>query len=119
MYRTEQIKKIFVANDLSGFDWATILNSLNFGDIQIINEVLMYRYDGGYSSKGFFSYKKSLGLNIFQALLHYIPFTKWFIKNFGIKKFLKNLDLFILLNLEGFFYFGVDTVRKIGLFKNK
>ncbi len=119
MYRTEQIKKIFVANDLSGFDWATILNSLNFGDIQIINEVLMYRYDGGYSSKGFFSYKKSLGLNIFQALLHYIPFTKWFIKNFGIKKFLKNFDLFILLNLEGFFYFGVDTVRKIGLFKNK
>jgi hypothetical protein len=73
----------------------------------------MHRYDGGYSSKGFFNYKKSLGLNFFQALFHYIPFTKLFIKKFGIAMFFKNLDLFILLNLEGFFYFGVDVIRKI------
>ena len=79
----------------------------------------MYRYDGGYSSKGFFNYKKALGLSFFQALLQYIPFTKWFIENFGKKKFLKNLDLFILLNLEGFFYLCVDILRKISKFKNK
>ena len=119
IYRTEQIKEIFVANDFTGFDWATILNSLNFGDIHVVNDILMYRYDGGYSSKGFFNYKKSLGLSFFQALLQYIPFTKWFIENFGKKKFLKNLDLFILLNLEGFFYLGVDLVRRISIFKNK
>ncbi len=119
IYRTEQIKKIFVANDFSGFDWATILNSLNFGDIHVVNDILMYRYDGGYSSKGFFNYKKSLGLSFFQTLFHYFPFTKWFIGNFGKKKFLKNLDLFILLNLEGFFYLGVDLVRKSSIFKNK
>ena len=118
IFRTEQIKKIFVADNFSGFDWATILNSLNFGDIHVINEILMYRYDGGYSSKGFFNYKKSLGLNFFQTLFHYFPFTMWFIRNFGIKKILKNLDLFIILNSEGFFYLCVDVVRKIGLFKN-
>lgn len=119
IYRTEQIKEIFVVNDFSGFDWATILNSLNFGDIHVVKDILMYRYDGGYSSKGFFNYKKSLGLSFFQTLFHYFPFTKWFIGNFGKKKFLKNLDLFILLNLEGFVYLGVDLVRKISIFKNK
>jgi len=79
----------------------------------------MYRYDGGYSSKGFFNYKKSLGLSLLQALLHYLPFTKWFIKKFGKKEFLKNLHLFIILNSEGFFYLGVDILRKISIFKNK
>ena len=119
IYRTEQIKEIFIANDFTGFDWATILNSLNFGDIHVVNDILMYIYDGGDSSKGFFNYKKAFGLSFFQALLQYIPFTKWFIENFGKKKFLKNLDLFILLNLEGFFYLGVDILRKISKFKNK
>jgi glycosyltransferase involved in cell wall biosynthesis len=113
IYRTKQIKEIFVADDFSGFDWLTMLNSLKFGDVYVVNDILMHRYDGGYSSKGFFNYKKSLGLNFFQALFHYIPFTKLFIKKFGIAMFFKNLDLFILLNLEGFFYFGVDVIRKI------
>jgi len=118
IYRTEQIKKIFVLRDFSGFDLATILNSLKFGNIHVNNDVLMYRYDGGYSSKGFFAYKKSLELSFFQTLFHLIPFTKWFIDNFGTKIFLKNLDSLIIWNLEGIFYLNVDIVRKIGSLKS-
>ena len=118
IYRTEQIKKNFVSNLSSGFDLATILNSLKYGDAHVNDDILMYRYDGGYSSKGFFNYKKSLGLGFFQALFHLIPFTKWFIKNFGIVIFLKNLDLLIIWNTEGFFYLGVDVLRKIVSFRN-
>ncbi len=117
MFRTEQIKKNFVSKNFSGFDLATILNSLKYGDIHVAENVLMYRYDGGYSSKGFFNYKKSLGLNFFQALFHLIPFTNWFIKNFEFKIFLRNLDALILWNLESFFYLGIDLMRKIGIGK--
>ena len=119
IYRTKQLKKIIIPKDFSGIDLAVMINSLKFGDIQVNNDILMYRYDSGVSSNGFFNYKKSRNLSFFQALFHLIPFTKWFIKKFGKKEFLKNLDLFILLNLEGFFYLGVDVVRKIGGFKNK
>ena len=113
IYRTEQIKKYFVNNDFSGFDFATILNSLQFGNIFVNNDVLMYRYDGGYSSEGFFNYKKSLNLTFLQALFHYIPFTKWFMKNFGKRIFFRNLDSLIIWNLEGVFYLCVDISRKL------
>lgn len=112
IYRTKEIKKIFVT-ELANFDLATMLNTLKFGDIYVNEEILMYRYDGGISSKGFFNFKKSMGLNFCQALFHMIPFTKWFLKNFGFKIFLKNLDSLFLWNLEVFFYFGIDTVRRI------
>ena len=113
IYRTKQLKKIIIPKDFSGIDLAVMINSLKFGDIHVNDDILMYRYDGGESSNGFFNYKKSRGMSFFQALFHYIPFTKWFIKNFGIRKFLKNLDLFVLLNLEGFFYLSVDIIRKL------
>ena len=117
IYRTEQIKNIFVGNNFSGFDLATILNSLKFGNIYVNNDILMYRYDGGYSSEGFFNYKKSLNLTFLQTLFHYIPFTKWFIGNFGKRIFFKNLDSLIVWNLEGIFYLTVDILRKILLSK--
>ena len=113
IYRTEQIKNFFVNNNFSGFDFATMLNSLKFGNIFVNSDVLMYRYDGGYSSTGFFNYKKSLNLTFLQALFHYIPFSKWFLKNFGKRIFLQNLDSLIIWNLEGIFYFSVDIARKV------
>ena len=58
MYRTEQLKKIFVT-DVFNIDFATILNALRFGDFHVVDEILMYRYDGGVSTQGFFAYKKS------------------------------------------------------------
>ena len=118
IYRTKQLKKIIIKKDFAGagIDLAVMINSLKFGDIHVNDEILMYRYDGGVSSNGFFSYKEFRGLSLFQAIFYLIPFTKWFIKNFGIRKFLKNLDLFILLNLEGLFYLAIDIVRKIYLF---
>lgn len=113
IYRTKQLKKIVIPRDFSGIDLAIMINSLKFGDVHVNDDVLMYRYDGGTSSNGFFNYKKSRGLSFFQTLFHLIPFTNWFIKNFGIVIFLKNFDSLIIWNLEGFFYLCIDIVRKI------
>jgi len=113
IYRTHEIKKQFVVDIMQSYDFATILNVLKIGKFCVTNEVLMKRYDEGESAVGFFKFKKSQGLSYFGAIFLYLPFTKWFIKNFGKKVFLKNFDLLIIWNLEGFFYFGVGILRKI------
>jgi len=90
-----------------------MLNTLRFGDIHVIDEILMERYDDGLSAKGFFNYKKSNKLNFIQAISYNYPFTKWSFKNFGYTICLKNLDLFIIWNLEPLFFLIIDIIRKI------
>lgn len=114
IYRTRQIQKIFVPEFITGFDLATMLNALKYGDFFVLNEVLNYRYDGGTSSNGFFNYVKSFKINFPESLFLYYPFTKWCWKNLGKKVFFKNIDCFIKFNLEVDFYIIVDIMRKIG-----
>ena len=112
MYRTEQLKKIFVT-DISNFDLAIMLNALRFGDFYVIDDVLMHRYDGGVSSQGFFAWKESQKLSLLKSLSLQRPFTKWCFRNFGYSLCLKNLDLFIIWNLEPLFFLIVNIIRKM------
>ena len=112
MYRTEQLKKIFVT-DVFNIDFATILNALRFGDFHVVDEILMYRYDGGVSTQGFFAYKKSQKLNFLKFLSLNLPFTKWCFRKFGYALCLKNLDLFMVWNLEPLFFLIVNIIRKM------
>ena len=116
MYRTEQLKKILIVdkNLPIQFDLVTMLNALRFGDFHVNDEVLMERYDGGVSAQGFFNYKKSQKLNFINAISSNYPFTRWCFRNFGYNLCLKNLDLFILWNLEPTFFLLVNIIRKIG-----
>ena len=115
IYRTEQLKKIWLVdvNFTVGVDLATILSILRFGDFHVIDEVMMYRYDGGVSSQGFFNFKKSFKLNFIKTISYNYPFTRWCFRNFGYSLCLKNLDLFILWNLEPLFFLAVNIIRKI------
>ena len=115
IYRTEQLKEILVVDEQLPihFDLVTILNALRFGDFYIIDEVMMKRYDDGLSAKGFFNYKKSQNLNFIKAISYNFPFTRWCFRNFGYVICLKNLDLFLIWNLEPTFFLIVDIIRKI------
>jgi len=115
IFRTNQLRKFFVSEFITGFDLATMLNALKYGDFFILDEVLNYRYDGGASSSGFFNYIKSFKINLFETIFLYYPLTKWCWKNLGVKIFFKNLDCFIKLNLENIFYVFVDIIRRLGL----
>jgi glycosyltransferase involved in cell wall biosynthesis len=115
IFRTAQLQKFFVSDFITGFDLATMLNALKFGDFFVLDEVLNYRYDGGTSSSGYFNYIKSFKFNIFESLFLYYPFTKWCWKNLEHKIFFKNLDCLIKWNLEVVFYQIVDIIRKLGL----
>ena len=115
MYRNEQLKKILIVdkNLPTQFDLVTMLNALRFGDFHVNDEVLMERYDGGISAQGFFNYKKSQKLNFINAISSNYPFTRWCFRNFGYNLCLKNLDLFILWNLEPLFFLIVNIIRKM------
>ena len=115
MYRTEQLKKILIVdkNLPTQFDLVTMLNALRFGNFHVNDEVLMERYDGGMSAQGFFNWQKSQKLNFINALSSNYPFTKLCFRNFGYTLCLKNLDLFLIWNLEPLFFLIVNIIRKM------
>ncbi len=112
MYRTEQLKKSFGEAEIS-IDLTTMLNALRLGDFHVVDEILMHRYDGGVSAQGFFQHKKAKKLNFIEAISSNYPFTKWCFRNFGYALCLKNLDLFVIWNLEPLFFLIVNIIRKM------
>lgn len=115
IFRRNQLEEFFVSEFITGFDLATMLNALKFGDFFVLNEVLNLRYDGGTSSSGFFKYVKSFKLSFFESIFLYYPLTKWCWDNLTHKIFLKNIDCFIIFSLETIFYLIVDIARRSGL----
>jgi len=113
VYRTNQIQEFFVSELEDCMDLSTMLNGFKFGDYNILDEVLMYRYDGGTTGRGIFHYAKQTNSNFLDIIFLHYPFFKWFWKNFGKKIFFKNIDCFIKQNLELGLYISVDIVREL------
>jgi len=85
---------------MGGMDLAVILHVLKYGEIKVLDEVLMHRFAEGISRttsqlklKRIFNDYGIVGI-IFPLL----PFTFWFARNLGIKNFLKNLSFLFWLN---------------------
>jgi len=100
VFRTEAIKKNNVNKQMIGLDKAVILSVLRYGQINIINEVLMRRFAGGISTSNL-GIKRIHLLNehgITGKLFPFLPFTFWCVKNLGLKVFIENLGYFIQNN---------------------
>ncbi len=113
VYRTEVLRKSMISDHITGFDWLTILNALKFGDCNVLEEILAYRYDGGVSSSGLFNYARAFNLNFFNTIFLYYPFTRWCWKNLGARIFFKNIDCFIKINFDVFVFLVADIIRKL------
>jgi glycosyltransferase involved in cell wall biosynthesis len=113
VYRTNQIQEFFVSELEDCMDLSTMINGFKFGDYNILDEVLMYRYDGGTTSRGIFHYAKQTNSNFLDIIFLHYPFFKWFWKNFGKKIFFKNIDCFIKQDLELGLYILVDIFREL------
>ena len=111
IFRTQQLQKSIIPSLFIGLDWAEVLNVLKFGDIHVINEVLMYEFEGGRSSGGILHISKTYNPDNFSIFFPWYPFTKTCVKILGFKLFLKNLDYFIKLNFEGFVSQILDMIR--------
>ena len=94
-----------------GNDWIVFLNILKYGDLHVLNDVLMFEYQSGITGKGIIGAMKHYENNWCSRAFPWYPLTKWCLKNLGRKIFLKNLDYFIQLNFEGFVSLVIDHLR--------
>jgi len=99
VFRTDELRKSYVVEEIGAYDWATNLNILKFGDVHVIDEILLKKYQGGLSSNtiGYLSHFNS-GLSL---LFPNYPITSWFVRNIGFRLFLRNFGYFIGLNFSG------------------
>jgi glycosyltransferase involved in cell wall biosynthesis len=110
LFRTEQLRNSMVRSIVSD-DLAILLNILKYGDIHVVNEVLLSKFDGGVSKKGMIGYAKKYNQSLSGIVFPAYPVTKWCFKNLGKKIFLQNLDYFILLNIWVEFTVFLDFLR--------
>jgi len=47
IFRTNELRKGFVYEKFNASDWALCLNVLKYGDIHVIDQVLMHKFEGG------------------------------------------------------------------------
>jgi len=113
VFRREKLRQGFVFESFLGSFWATNLSMLRFGNIHVIDEVLMYKWTKGLSSTDIVSMAKTFNRGVSGVIFPWLQFTSWCAKNLGINIFLKNIDIFIILN-----YIGFTAILKKLLFKS-
>jgi len=97
VFRTKILKKA-TQTDGPSWDWVVLLKSLQYGDINLIDEVLYSRYIRNTANLTNTYTKDKISLS--NLFFHGLPFTTWFYRYFGVFLFLKNLDYFVILNLS-------------------
>lgn len=113
VYRKNILKKCIINETFIGFDTSYSLSILKYGDLHVVNEILMEVFDGGESRSGMIGVAKSTNTGHLKVIFPYIPFTIWCRNHLGIKLFVKNLNYFLRLNLIGFISLSVDIIRQI------
>lgn len=113
IFRTNSLKKSVELPGFHGDEWAIVLSALKYGDINVIDEILMHKFVGDtVSSKGMISLMMQFKPNFLGKIIPYYDITKWCIQNLGLKLFVKNIHYFLRLNVIGYAYLFYDIVRK-------
>lgn len=112
MYKTKELKKIVKNAPIIDWDLAITLGSLKYGEINEIEDVLMYKYLGGFSSGTFYNFVKNHNVTFFQLIFPEIPFFVWFKNTFGLKLFLKNLGWFTKIFIFSEYQILVGYLKK-------
>ena len=115
IFRTDQIKKAHVRNSFLMVDACTILNILKFGELFVIDEILMKTYDGGVSRQGMLAVTKHVNYKIMSKIFPNSHFTFWCYRNLDFKIFLNSLGFFVKINFIGAFSLSIDLLRKLKL----
>jgi len=119
--RTNALRKSVTEERFQGDEWSYILNIIRFGDFYEIEKFMLYRTEHGISWDGILKTSRKFNNNFYGIIFPNYPLTAWCAKNLGKKVFLKNLDQFILFNLEGMLaiLFEVFLIIKNKLFGNE
>jgi len=101
IFHTDIIKKFRKIKQCAGLDLAIILGVLKYGEINIIDEVLMYRSAKGVSgipNRNPLTMANEYGF--LGKIFPFLPFSIWIAKNLGLKVLIQNLDYLLFINLS-------------------
>ena len=99
IFRTEQLKKCIIRKTFASWDFALMLKIIKFGDLYVLDDVLMFRDTGGITStKSEIELMKRQNFGWFGTYFPYVFYTIWCMKNLGLKIFLKKISHFWYLN---------------------
>ena len=113
IYRTAKLQKSTVFHEDGGYDLQMLLNVLEFGNLNVINEFLMHRSPYGTSSESFILNSLNRQIRISKIIFPYFSVTLFCLKKLGITFFLKNLFLFLRLNANGSYLIILDILKII------
>ncbi len=108
LFRTNLVQKNIILGPLAAWDLVFILNILKFGDLHVIDEILLHKFSGGLSSKGIIDEYRRGEINFFDIFFP-ISFYNWCKKNIGLKFLVKNLDWFFFLGI----FSTIQGIRQI------
>jgi glycosyltransferase involved in cell wall biosynthesis len=113
IYRTASFQKCILFNDDPGYDLEILIMTLEFGNLNVINEFLMNRSSQGNSSKSLVLNALNNKSRIYKIIFPYSSVTLLCLKKLGITFFLKNLFLFLRLNANGSYLTTLDFLKLI------
>lgn len=101
VFRTEQLKKCIIKKTLVSWDFAVTLKIAKFGDLYVLDDILMFRDTGGITAtKSEIELMKSWNLGWFGTYFPYVSYTLWCMKNLGLRIFLRHISHFKYLNFH-------------------
>ena len=110
IFRTQQLKKSIVRKKFASWDFAIILNIIKFGDLNVLDDILMFKDTGGVTSTNSeIKLMKRQNLGWFKTYFPYVGYTIFCINNLGIRIFLKNISHFKYIN----FHAGKKIIKEL------
>lgn len=110
LFRRKQLQMNITINEFfATSDLSIILNVLKYGNLHVIDQKLLHRYDKG--SHSVIETMHKYNVSPFKIIFLELPFTVWCLKNLGFKIFIKNFHLFIKINLRGEYSIIAELVR--------
>ena len=85
IYRTKDIGSCLSNKSFIGIEFVTSINLLKIGDFYELDEILLHRFDSGWSTYGLIKIAKMANNSLFGILFPYYPFMSWCKKNLGLK----------------------------------
>jgi len=113
VYRKKVLEKCIINESFIGFDTAYSLSILKYGDLHVVDDILMMVFDGGESRTGMINVAKRNNRKLIWIIFPYMQFTIWCKNHLGTKLFLKNSNFFFRLNLIGLMSLSLDILRRI------
>ena len=99
--RREELQKSWRDTYEVLWDFSVMINLVRYGEIHVIDEILMDIYTHGISNSSIIDIYRKEELDLIEVFFPRLRFTKWFYKTYGRKLFIKNLNYFIWNNIKG------------------